>query len=488
MPNMKRRQFLALSAAYVLSATACGAQNDSLENVELEEYEAATHVADYSYKLFDSDSIHEIDVRIAEADWEKLLASPREKEKFKVDITIDGEAFEEVAFSTKGDSTLNGVLRMGGSNRFGFHVLFGQFKEGQSYHGLDSLSLNNLFGDATWMKDHISYKMFREMGVDAPLTSFARILINDRELGLYMAVENTGDAFHERAFAGSGVLYKPEAEPGRQMKEVEKVVDGETIAAMKFLPTTDPKGADLAYTDDSVDSYPDIFEHNVTEVEEADNQQVIAALKGIADGKDLDTYVDTDEVIRYFAVHNYLQNFDSYSSFMVDNYILHEVDGKLSLFPWDYNTAFGTFPFVEEWDAYGDGTELINMGIDSPLLGILDEERPMWKWILDDETYLDAYHKELRQLLARFFNDGALETEINRVYEMILPFVADDPTAFYSEEEYMQAVATLKDFCNLRAKSISRQLNGKLDTRSARQDPQKRVDASDLRVLTMGSL
>lgn len=488
MANMKRRQFLAISAACLLGATGCAASQDPMSNVVLEEHETESHVADYSYKLFDPDAIHEINVSIAEADWEKLLADPRAKEEFKADITIDGETFDEVSFSTKGGSTLSGVARMGGSSRYSFQVLFGQYKEGQSYHGLDSLSLNNLFGDATWMKDHISYKMFREMGVDAPLTSYARVLINGHELGFYMAVESVGDAFLERAFAGSGVMYMPESEPGRKMKEVEKVVDGETIVAMKFLPTTDPKGADLVYTDDEVESYPEIFAHNVTDVEEADNQRVIAALKGISEGKDLDTYVDTEEVIRYFAVHNYLQNFDSYSSFMADNYILHEADGKLSLFPWDYNTAFGTFPFVEEWDAYDDGTELVNMGIDSPLLGVLDEERPMWKWILDNESYLDAYHNELRQLVARFFVNGALETEINRVYEMILPFVADDPTAFYSEEQYVQAVATLKDFCNLRAESIASQLSGKLETRTAKQDAQKRVDASKLRVLDMGYL
>ncbi len=47
--------------------------------------------------------------------------------------------------------------------------------------------------------------------------------------------------------------------------------------------------------------------------------------------------------IRYFVVHNYVCNGDSYTGSIIHNYYLHESDGRLSMIPWDYNLAFGTF-------------------------------------------------------------------------------------------------------------------------------------------------
>ncbi len=50
-----------------------------------------------------------------------------------------------------------------------------------------------------------------------------------------------------------------------------------------------------------------------------------------------------DEVLRYFVVHNFVVNGDSYTGSMIHNYYLYEQDGKLSMIPWDYNLAFGGF-------------------------------------------------------------------------------------------------------------------------------------------------
>lgn len=66
-----------------------------------------------------------------------------------------------------------------------------------------------------------------------------------------------------------------------------------------------------------------------------------------------------DEVLRYFVVHDYACNGDSYTGSMVHNYYLHESDGKLSMIPWDYNLAFGGFNG-------GDATATVNAPIDDP--------------------------------------------------------------------------------------------------------------------------
>jgi len=44
---------------------------------------------------------------------------------------------------------------------------------------------------------------------------------------------------------------------------------------------------------------------------------VIRALKALSAKEDLDEYLDTEEIIRYFAVHNFLATYDSYTGLML---------------------------------------------------------------------------------------------------------------------------------------------------------------------------
>ncbi|MDO4416224.1 MAG: CotH kinase family protein, partial [Erysipelotrichaceae bacterium] len=252
---------------------------------------------------------------------------------------------------------------------------------------------------------------------------------------------------------------------------------------------SDAKGSDLKYTDDEISSYSDIFDNNETDASEEDQQKVIAALKALSENDSLETYLDTDEVIRYFAAHNFVLNYDSYTGNMLHNYYLYENEGKLSMLPWDYNLAFGAFGGAGGQKNAGSdqATSLINTGIDTPLSGVSEGQRPMWSWIASDEAYLNQYHDVYDELLSSYFESGDFEKEIDQLYELILPYVEKDPSAFYTAEEFTSAVRTLKQVCMLRAESIRAQLNGELSCRTDEQDPEKQIDASDISIQSMGS-
>ena len=242
----------------------------------------------------------------------------------------------------------------------------------------------------------------------------------------------------------------------------------------------DAKGADLVYSDDSKDSYSDIFDNEENDVSEEDEQELIAAIKALSDGKDIDEHWDMDQVIRYFVAHNFVLNYDSYTGNMLHNYYLYESDGKVTVFPWDYNLAFGGF------QGGGDSTTAINTAIDSPLSGADEDSRPLWKVIVSNESYLKLYHQYYSELMSSFFASGDCEKEIERVYEMIRPYVKDDPSAFYKVEEFDEAVSTLKQFCTLRAQSINKQLNGELGSAASEQKKEDMVDASAITLSKMG--
>ncbi|MBQ3300279.1 MAG: CotH kinase family protein [Ruminococcus sp.] len=243
----------------------------------------------------------------------------------------------------------------------------------------------------------------------------------------------------------------------------------------------DTKGSDLVYTDDNRDSYSFIFDNEENDVSEDDEQQLIAAIKALNSGENIEQYWDMDEVIRYFAAHNFVLNYDSYTGTMLHNYYLYENDGKVSVYPWDYNLAFGGF------QGGTDATSAVNWAIDSPLSGATEENRPLWNAVVSNEEYLEKYHQVYSELLRNFFENGKCTEEIERVYNMIRPYVEKDPTAFYTLDRFDTAVNTLKAFCEKRAESISKQLNGTLGSTGDTQKNEDKVDASDLKLTDMGS-
>ena len=89
----------------------------------------------------------------------------------------------------------------------------------------------------------------------------------------------------------------------------------------------------LIYTDDDYDSYSNIFDNAKTDITDADKDRLIASLKQLNEGENIADVVDVDEVIRYFVVHNFVCNFDSYTGSMIHNYYLYEEDGQLSMIP-----------------------------------------------------------------------------------------------------------------------------------------------------------
>ena len=220
----------------------------------------------------------------------------------------------------------------------------------------------------------------------------------------------------------------------------------------------------LQYIDDSPDSYSTIFSSAKTDITDADQTRLIAALKDLSEGKD--SAVDVEAVIRYFVVHNYVVNADSYTGSMIHNYYLYEEKGQLSMIPWDYNLAFGTFQGNQ-------ATSTVNDDIDAPL-SVTGNDRPMIDWIFSSEEYTALYHQYFRE----FLNTVDAPSIINQAKELIAPYVEKDPTKFCTYEEFEKGVETLTAFCDLRSQSVARQLAGE----------EADVDASAITLSDMGTM
>lgn len=500
--------------------------------------QAAAREMGYESRLFDTASVHTIDIVLE--DWEGFLETAQREEYSLCSLVIDGETYENVAIRGKGNTSLTQVEQYGNS-RYSFKVEFDHYDNALSYYGLDKLSLNNLIQDNTMLKDYLCYQLMGSFGVDAPLCSFVYITVNGEDWGLYLAVEGVEESFLQRNYgSGYGELYKPDSQSmggGRvnggafSLGDWQQEAAGETGGALTaagsqdtfpaapegmeggfpgqegFSPGTegempeggapelpeDPEGGGfsigsddtaLLYTDDAYSSYQNIFDNAKTDVTDSDKDRLIASLKQLNAQENLEEVVDVEEVIRYFVVHNFVCNFDSYTGSMIHNYYLYEEDGQLSMIPWDYNLAFGGFL------GSSDATALVNYPIDTPVSGGTVDSRPMLAWIFSSEEYTQLYHQYFSQFLAEWFDSGAFAQAFQQVVDLITPYVEKDPTKFCTTEEFQAGVEALEDFCLLRAQSVQGQLEGTIPSTDDGQsaDSSSLVDASSVDISAMGTM
>ena len=244
----------------------------------------------------------------------------------------------------------------------------------------------------------------------------------------------------------------------------------------------------LIYSDDEYSSYSNIFDNAKTDITDADKDRLIASLKSLNENSDIEDVVNVDEVIRYFVVHNFVCNFDSYTGSMIHNYYLYEEDGQFSMIPWDYNLAFGGF------SAGGGGsdsaTQMVNYPIDTPVSGGTVDSRPMLAWIFADESYTELYHTYFDTFISEYFESGYFEKLITETENLIASYVEQDTTKFCTYEEFETGVDTLRSFCLLRAESIRGQLDGTIPSTSdgQQEDDSALVDASSISLTDMGSM
>lgn len=476
-------------------------------NAESFGIQKAASVLGYEGTLFDTSTVHTINIIMD--DWDEFIVNCKNEEYYSCAVVIDNEAYKNVAIRAKGNTSLTQVESYG-NNRYSFKIEFDHYDSTKNYYGLDKLCLNNLIQDNTYMKDYLTYQMMAQMGVASPLCSYANIMVNGEDWGFYLAVESIEESFLQRNYGKNyGELYKPDSQSmggGRgngekfnmddfigqdSESETNSSADGQMPDGMQDgkMPGGGrggmASGSDdvlLKYIDDNIDSYANIFNHAKTDISDSDKERLIAALKKLSSGEELTDTVDIEKVIRYFVVHNFVLNFDSYTGSMIHNYYLYEKDGQMQMIPWDYNLAFGGF------ESAGGATNLVNYPIDSPVSGGNAEDRPMLAWIFTNEEYTELYHQCFAEFISEYFDSGYFSEMIDRVSSMIAPYVEKDPTKFCTYEEFETGISTLKKFCLLRAESISGQLEGTIGSTSDTQENDTLIDAGDLQISDMGSM
>lgn len=419
---------------------------------------------EYVSKLFDDSFVHTIDITID--DWDAFLENAPEEQYSRCTLTIDDETFYNIGIRAKGNNSRR-LTEKYGHDRYSLKIEFDHYNH-STYYGLDKFSLDSSFQDNSYLKSFLAYNMMHFMKVPAPLCSYTWVTVNGEPWGLFLAVEEPEEAFAKRNFGSDyGNLYKPD------------------------YKSLNAENADVAlrYTDDSFESYDNIFRNSKFEITDTDKTRLINSLKILSTGENLETAIHIDEVLRYFTVQVFVVNMDSYLGKTGHNYFLHEKDGILSILPWDYNLAFATYSLGMP-DPINDSTLYVNYPIDTPAAGEIMMNRPLYHNVMKNNTYFAKYHEYFDHFITEYFESGHFEELIKETTEIISPYIAKDPTAFCSYEDSLLGIQTITDFCLLRAKSVRGQLEGSIPStiRGQAEDKSNFVDASKVWLPDMGEI
>ena len=238
----------------------------------------------------------------------------------------------------------------------------------------------------------------------------------------------------------------------------------------------------LNYVGDDLESYQGIWDSEKFKSDDEDHARVVEAIKHVCQGDDIQDYLFTDNVLKYFAIQSFIYNRDGLTGTATHNYYLYEQDGRLNLIPWDLNESF---------TVSGDGSSYVNFPIDTPFTVSDLSQRSFFMALLADEECLAQYHEYLRQLSEGYVQGGRLASLLERIFDQNTGYYQTDPTSFADYTTIRAKADGLQTVIGLRAESVLGQISGEIpSTRDGQEaEPDKLLDTSgaDLSGLTGGS-
>jgi spore coat protein CotH len=360
------------------------------------------------------------------------------------DLEFQGKHFKDVAVRYKGNST----YMMASPTKRSLKVDFNKFVKGLKLAGVTKLNFANNVSDPSWMNEVVAHRLFRDAGVPAPRTTYAKVFVtvpgkyNKQYFGLYSMVENVDDDFvNERFGSKKGALFKP------------------GMRSPIFL--------DLG---DDWKSYEPIYGPK-TESTAEQQQRVIAFSKLVSKAGDaefadkLGDFFDLDQLARFMAVTVYVSSMDSILGMGQNYYIyIHPKTQKFQFLPWDYDLSFGHFPM--------QGGQAENYSIHRPWQG----ENRFLERVFKVEAFKKLYLAKLDEFSKTIFKPERFDQQVDEIAPAIRPavreeseqklaqfdkVVAGEPSTSGGFAGFGQARKPIKGFVKPRTQSIMDQLAGK---------------------------
>lgn len=378
------------------------------EEEEEDEDESDWDAEDDASWLFSDDTVHQINITLGSTAAASLGSEPYEY--VEGDIEIDGVAVPSVGVRLKGKYGSYRTM----AQKAAFKIDFNRYVEGQEFSGLKKLNLNNMAVDCSMLKEHMAYKIMRDVGLAAERTGYAWVTVDGHDFGLYNVLEQPNKEMLKRFYDhAKGNLY-----------------DGKYILYEDWSYTL------LDFTRSVYGLYG--LEEG-EDVENADLLNVVLALgeHGGTDGfyEALGEYVDWDTLLLYWAAEQWVGQIDGYVTNRNNYYVYFDADdGKMEMIPWDLD-----YSFLED-SAWG-------MSWKSPS-GVLARACQA------DDTCMEAWKDALRTVISRIDED-AYVADLEAWTALIEDYISEDPRMECTEASVAPAQRAMRTWVKNRSEGLT---------------------------------
>jgi putative membrane-bound dehydrogenase-like protein len=356
------------------------------------------------------------------------------------ELTALGKTYKKVGVRYAGDAQYLAAAR---NLKRPLRVELSRF-ENQQLDGLQNLNLHGGALDATRARETLAYAVFREAGVPAPRSALAEVTLTvpgkyDKELlGLYTLVEDVDKAFLERHFKSArGLVLKP-----ARMRGLDYLGDDWDKYKGNYQPRSEPTKEQAKRVID--------FARLVNQAGDAQF------------AKEIDSYLDVDEFLRFAAANALVSNLESFLALGSNYYLyLHEGSNKFVFIPGDLELSFANFAFM------GSADQQMDLSLSHPYPG----ENKLADRLLAIKGIKERYEKLLKELSSTCFTKEPLLKEIEALEKTTKEPLAREAKATAARKEGPPGFGPpggkgpqapdLRAFVEKRTVSVTAQLAGK---------------------------
>ena len=334
--------------------------------------------------------------------WNRGGAPTQERPEASITVREGGKTYTKVAVHLKGSA---GSFRHF-DDRPALTLNFSKHNPGQKFHGWSKLSLNNSVQDSSYVCEALGRELFTAAGVPAPKASHATVVLDGRDLGLYVVTEGWGKPFLKQHFEKTG----------------GNLYDGGFVQ--------DVDGAVSVASGDHPEDHSSI-ERLAQAAQEGDRA---------ARWKALERVLDMDRFITLLAMDTLVCNWDGYGINRNNYRVFHDLaTDKMVFMPHGLDQLFG-----------GGRRMGPDSSLNPPMRGLVARA------VMSTAEGRKRYQARIPELLAKHFDETKLQARVREMAEQIRPTLAA-----YSPSLASQHDAEIEDLLlriHDRIESVKRQL------------------------------
>jgi len=388
-------------------------------------------------EFFEHGKLPQIDITITQEQWDALISdlntNIKSKTSFKANANITtasgSTVIEEIGFRVRGNTTrkipeINNEYRVA-HFKLSFNETFDLPEDSVAYLARDERRFANLralnlksptlTNDSPHMRELFAYDLFNQVGVNAPMTNLTRLIIHigneTIDYGVYTAIEPIDKAFLRKRYGdddNEGNLYKCLWQEGGPATLQPFDYEDEFILGLEvdgqYKPSYDLK------TNKNTEDHSNFIDF----VEQIDN------LSGTAFKTYIDENFEIDKLLRLLAMNILIGMPDDYWAMGNNYYLYFNNNGKIEMYPFDYDHTFGQgwqpietaqADIFDWWNGVRDFT-----GNTTP--------RPLITKIFAIDEYRNQYQEYLREFSNAqngVFNYNAFQSKYEQVRALIDP-------------------------------------------------------------------